>query len=280
MRYITLFPVVFINMHPQLEPKRIRRVPVKILFFPEYQENKDVNPSISVNWNSVVTSMRNSTPLLQALRRTTRRRTSVRIVHVSRRTKNRNFVYHSSPSEFRTRHPVQDWRSPRAFGAACQPASGRFCARRYPWKTADGAAVMYILNERCDDSDPRIPPARFRSLRPAGPERRDARRLCTCVKLHSPRYTRIPLDRPSLISLDAPVIQHDGGCVRHRESLASPLCPSSGYRETRGALRDIRPPYIVSYRHAVSLCVNKSNVFVVLSYFFLLIYIEGINNMI
>ena len=58
------------------------------------------------------------------------------------------------------------------------PASGGPRVPRFSWKTADlGLALrVYIWTERCDHSGPRIPAVRFRSLRPAGPERRDARR--------------------------------------------------------------------------------------------------------
>lgn len=142
-------------------------------FLKENTKKIIIDPSGSVNWKLIVVPIRSSVAS-QVLQ--TRCRTLRRTARVSRCTKDRNFGrYHSSPGVFRAQHPVRDWQSLPGLGA-CRPASGRLSARRYPWKTADGAAVMYILSERCDDSDPRIPPARFRSLRPAGPERRDAKR--------------------------------------------------------------------------------------------------------
>ena len=110
------------------------------------------------------------------------------------------------------------------------PASGGPRVPRFSWKTADlGLALrVYIWTERCDHSGPRIPAVRFRSLRPAGPERRDARRpvhmrwatlfvyvslsLSLSSSISAPVHPRPPISF-SRSSLYAPVIQHDGGCV-------------------------------------------------------------------
>lgn len=175
----------------------------KLQYFVQSTRAKiNVDPSGFVNWKSMVVSLRTRVSLLQICR-ATRCRTRRRTARVSRRARNRNLEgYHSSPEQIRptTQHPVRDRRSSRLAFDACQPASGRHCARRYPWKAADGAAVMYILSERCDDSDPRIPPAQFRSLR-AGGGTGAPRREAPCAHALSfalPRYTRVS---PSAILL-------------------------------------------------------------------------------